>query len=124
MKDKMKMFPLSPRGRPLKLGQYDDLVKTYIRRRRVAGGVVNAQIVMAGAKGILMFKDSTLLKENGGTIDITKECARPPLNRMGFSNGQGTKGVKHFPEDYEDIKGAFVGELLIMLQSTTFRMSS
>lgn len=29
-------------------------------------GVVNAQIVMAGAKGILMFIDSTLLKENGG----------------------------------------------------------
>lgn len=81
------MLPLSPRGRPLKLGQYDDLVKAYIRRLRVAGGVVNAQIVMAGAKGILMFKDSTLLKENGGgggTIDITKEWARSLFNKMGF----------------------------------------
>lgn len=107
IKDKMKMLPLSPRGRPLKLGQYDDL-KTYIRRLRVAGGVVNAQIVMAGPKGILMFKGSTLLKENGGTIDITKEWARSLLNRMGFSKRKGTKGVKHFPEDYEDIKGAFV----------------
>lgn len=70
--------------------------------------VVNVQNVMAGAKRILMFKDSTLLKENGGTIDITKEWARSLLNRMGFSKRKGTKGIKHFTEDYEDIKGAFV----------------
>lgn len=98
-KNKLSVLRHSSRGRPLKLGQYDDLVKAYIRRLRVAGGVVNAQIVMTGAKGILMFKDSTLLKENGGTIDITKEWARSLLNRMGFSKRKGTKGIKHFPED-------------------------
>lgn len=70
--------------------------------------VVNVQNVMAGAKRILMFKDSTLLKENGGTIDITKEWAPSLLNRMGFSKRKGTKEIKHFTEDYEDIKGAFV----------------
>lgn len=44
----------------------------------------------------------------GGTIDITKELARSLLNRMGFSKRKGTKGVQHFPEDSEDIKGTFV----------------
>lgn len=79
------MLPLSPRGRPLKLGQYDDLVKAYIRRLRVAGGVVNAQIVMAGAKGILMFKDSTLLKENEILIVPDRHNQKISLlNRMGF----------------------------------------
>lgn len=51
----------------------------------VAGGVDNAQTVMAGAIVILMFKDSTLLKEIGGKIDITKEWTGSLLNRMSFS---------------------------------------
>lgn len=63
---------------------------------------------MAGGIGILVFKDSTLLKENGGTIDITKKWARSLLNRMSFSKIKGTKGINYFPEDNEDIKSAFL----------------
>lgn len=65
-KSTLGVLPYSPRGRPLKLEQYDDLVKAYIRRLRVAGGVVNAQTVITGAKGIVLFKDSTLLQKKMG----------------------------------------------------------
>lgn len=65
-KNTLSVLPYSPRGRPLKLEQYDDLVKAYIRRLRVAGGVVNAQTVITGDKGIVLFKDSTLLQKKMG----------------------------------------------------------
>ena len=94
-------FPHSPRGRPLKLGQYDELVQAYVRKLLAARGVVNTQIVMAGARGVLLFKDKNLLKEYGGSIDITKDWAKSLLKRMGFSKRKGTKGVKHLPDDFE-----------------------
>lgn len=65
-KNTLSVLPYSPHGRPLKLEQYDDLVKAYIRRLRVAGGVVNAQTVITGAEGIVLFKDSTLLQKKMG----------------------------------------------------------
>lgn len=67
----------------------------------------NSQIVMAGAREVILYKHKTLLKENGGPIEITKDWALSLLKRMGFSKRKGTKGVKHFPEDFEEIKSAF-----------------
>ena len=54
------LFRIHPAAAPLKLGQYDELVQAYVRKLRAAGGVVNTQIVMAGARGVLLFKDKTL----------------------------------------------------------------
>lgn len=92
----------SSRGRPLKLGVYDELVKAYVRKLRVAGEVVNSQIVMAVARRVILYKYKPLLKENGGPIEITKDWTLSLLERM-----ECTKGVKHFPEDFEEIKSAF-----------------
>lgn len=58
-----RRFLHSSCGRPLQLGYHDELVKAYIRKLRVAGAVVNAQ--MEDAREVLLFKDKTLFKENG-----------------------------------------------------------
>lgn len=109
-KNTLSVLPYSPRGRPLKLEQYDDLVKAYIRRLRVAGGVVNAQTVITGAEGIVLFKDSTLLQKKMGqdwhyqrmdTFYVEQWVSQKEMKP------NDTKENKHFLEDYEDIKGAF-----------------
>lgn len=47
-------LPTKPRGRPLMLGDLDDVVKGYIRKLREAGGVVSTDIVIAAARGIVI----------------------------------------------------------------------
>lgn len=102
-------MPRSPRGRPTLLSQpIDELVQEYVRSLRKSGGVVNASIIIAGATGIVEHKERSLLKVNGGTLDLTKDWARSIMRRMGLSKRKGTKGVKTLPDDFETIKDAYV----------------
>ena len=62
------------RGRPLLVGEdVESYVKQFLRGVRDRGGVVNTTITLAAAKDIILAKDSNLLTENGGHIDVTKE---------------------------------------------------
>ena len=55
-------LPHQLRGRPLKLGNYDGMVKEYIHALRLAGGIVNRSIVVvAAATGILEHLDPSRL---------------------------------------------------------------
>ena len=66
-------------GRPLLLGQeLDKYVQDYINALRGVGGVVNTAIVLAAASGIVAARDSKLLREHGGHIEITKAWAKSP----------------------------------------------
>ena len=59
------------RGRPLLLGaELDTKVQKYVSVLRNNGAVINTQIVIAAAKGIVTGTDRTMLVENGGSIDI------------------------------------------------------
>jgi len=59
------------RGRPLLLGaELDTKVQKYVSVLRDNGAVINTQIVIAAAKGIVTGTDRTMLVENGGSIDI------------------------------------------------------
>ena len=49
-----------------------------------AGRVVNAEIAMVGAKGLVRKKDSQLLAENGGYMVFTKDWAHHLLAWMGI----------------------------------------
>jgi molybdopterin/thiamine biosynthesis adenylyltransferase len=51
----------------LLLGKYDEEVLNYVRKLRESGAILNRQILIAGAKGILQQKAKNLLRENGGT---------------------------------------------------------
>ena len=44
-------LPPRKRGKPLLLGEYDELVQDYIKCSRQAGGIVNTSIAVAAAEG-------------------------------------------------------------------------
>lgn len=104
-------LPKSPRGRPLKIGKYDEQVKDYIKKLRLSGGIVNSRIVISAAKGIIMANNRTELKQFGGTTELTKAWAISFMNRMGLSKRKGTKGVKHLPEDFNEIQRVFLDRI-------------
>ena len=65
-------LPTKDQGRPLLLGkEIDKIVQEYIANLRIAGAPVTTAIVMGAAKGIICAKNSSLLIENGGHIEIT-----------------------------------------------------
>ena len=66
-----KRLPLRKRGRPLLISSsLDELVQTYLYKVRESGGVVNARIVIAAAKGIIRHYNRSLLEEFGGHIRL------------------------------------------------------
>jgi hypothetical protein len=73
----------------LLLGKYDDMVKDYIVKLRSAGGVVNRNIVLADAKGIIQHHEPRLLKINGGSLALDRSWAQSFLR---FCQKKGHKG--------------------------------
>ena len=72
--DAITSLPHGSSGRPLLIGKdLDDQVAVYIRKLREAGGIVNCNIVIAAAKGIISHKNPSLLKEHGGTVELGKK---------------------------------------------------
>ena len=60
------------RGREVLLGEkMDTMVQCYITKIREKGGVVNTCIVKAGARGILMSQEKSMLAEYGGPATLT-----------------------------------------------------
>jgi hypothetical protein len=107
-KSKLPALAHSPRGRPLKIGMYDDLVKTYIRELRKKGSPVNSAVVIGAANGIITHFNKSLLVENGGSIELTKDWAKSLMGRMGLSKRRGTKGIKSLPSDFDSIQQTFI----------------
>ena len=64
---------------------------------------MNTTITLAAAKGIILAKDSNLLIENGGHIDLTKEWAQRLMSRMGLVKRKASIGVKVHPEVFKDL---------------------
>ena len=40
-------------------------------------------ITLAAAKGIVLGKDANVLAENGGYLDLTRDCAKQLMSRLG-----------------------------------------
>ena len=104
----IKTLPTKPRGRPLMLGDLDDLVKDYVKQLREAGGVVSTDVVMAAARGIVISKNRALLKDYGGHISIEKSWARSLLIRMNFVKRKGSTAAKLPPADFAKVKGDYL----------------
>ena len=96
-------LPTKEQGRPLLLGpELDRAVQDYVKAVRTVGGVINTEIVMAAAEGIIAARDLGKLREHGGHIHITKAWAKSLLVRMGYvkrkCSNAGKTSVLHFKE--------------------------
>jgi len=107
----LEVLTKSPRGNPLLLGNLDDDLKKWIRNIRKNGGVINSRIVMAGAEAVVTKFARHKLQRYGGHINITKTYAISVLRRMGFVKRKGTKGTKHLPADFDDIKQEYINKV-------------
>ena len=56
--------------------EVQSVIKAIQLATRDSGGVVNTQIVMATARGVVMSHNANLLAENGGYMNITKDWAK------------------------------------------------
>ena len=102
-------LPGKKRGRPLLLGeQLDKQVRGYILYLRAHGCIINAHVVIAVGKGIVMGKDSNLLYSNGGSLVLTKDWARNILNRMGMVRRRGNTKAKVSVENFDQVKKLFL----------------
>lgn len=92
--DVTEIFP-KKRGRPFLVGnELDSKLQKYLYVLRENGAVINTQIVIAVGKGIITGKDKTLLSENGGHLDLTKNWAKSHLQRMNFVKRHGSTTCK------------------------------
>ena len=81
------------KGRPNLLS--DDLmakVKTIMIGTCAAGTAISRRIVMANENGVVKSNNPILLKENGGSLQLTEDWARGVLKSMNWMKRKGTTG--------------------------------
>jgi len=84
-------LPLKKRGRPKLLPEELDVkVIQMVKSMRQSGAVINFNIILAIAKGIILANDRTLLKENGGTVELGYKWCESLSNRIGFVKRKAT----------------------------------
>ena len=106
-------LPTKKRGRKLMMGEeLDTLIQKYINAVRNSGGVINTAIVKAAARGLVIAKDRTLLVENGGHINITRDWALSLMNRMNMVKRKGTTSKNATKnENFEQEKDKFLQKI-------------
>lgn len=76
----------SQRGRPLRLGKYDEVVQDCLRDLVRSGEKVSSFLAITTAKEILNKYEPSLLEENGGSIKLNITWAKSFLKRIGVHN--------------------------------------
>ena len=108
----MTSLPTKPQGRPVLLGQVLDAdVQGYVRSQRAVGGVINTAIVRAGAEGIILARDRSVLVKYGGHIELTKAWAMSLLHRMGYSKRRCSNAGKVSLPHLEEIQKNFLANI-------------
>nr|CAD7446309.1 unnamed protein product [Timema bartmani] len=74
------------RGRPMRLGKYDQVVQDCIHELSKTGEKLSSFLVITTAKQVLMQYEPELLEENGGNIKLTATWAKSFLKRIGVQN--------------------------------------
>ena len=139
--DEIEEFPQQQRGRPLLIGpDLDSRVIKYLRTIRESGGVVNRKIVQGCARGIILEHRPSLLRENGGPLDLSssgngRSWSNSLLERARMVKRKSTKAAKKLPADFDDQKERFLsrigaairthnipGELVINIDETPLRI--
>ena len=91
-------------GRPLLIGDFDGQVAACIRQLREAEAIVNFNIIIAAAKGIISHINANLLKESGGNLDLGKKTGLVILHRRNFVKRKATKAARKQPVDFSELK--------------------
>ena len=78
-----------PRGRPASLGNHDVLVQEAVKKLKEKGEKINAFVVIAVAKQVIMQQDPSLLHEFGGQVKLNTTWAKSMLRRLGIKNKAG-----------------------------------
>lgn len=115
--DLVTCLPNAALGRPLLIGKFDDEVAEYIRSLRLAGGIVNSNIVIAAAKGIIAHRNPGRLKEYGGTLELGKKWAESFLLRRGYVKRKATKAARKLPADFPELKLAYLRRIWDVVKS-------
>lgn len=76
----------SQRGRPLRLGKYDEVVQECLKELFRSGEKVTSFLAITTAKEVLNKFEPELLEENGGTVVLNTSWAKSFLKRIGVRN--------------------------------------
>lgn len=115
--DEVLELPRNVRGRPTILGdKLETELIDYCQKVREEGGILNSTIVRAAAKGIISFRDKTLLQENGGYIELSSSWAKSFLHRHNYVKRKGTKCARHLPENFEELRTEFLERISTLVQ--------
>ena len=90
--DKIESLPPSALGKDL-----EDEVQKYIVALRSSGSIVNLSIAMSPIWGIVLHSNKYLLREFGGSLEITKHLAYSLLKRFVLEKRMGTKAACKLP---------------------------
>ena len=102
-------LPSKSLGRPLLLGEtLEKELRAYLIELGKAGGIVNAEIAMASAKGLVKKANSRVLAENGSHMFFTKDWAHHSLGRMELVKRKANSKVKISVNDFEEQKEHFL----------------
>lgn len=74
-----------PRGRPMRLGKYDEIVRKCIHDLIASGEKMSTFLAIATAKQVLQQNDPSMLIENGGKVNLNPVWAKSFLKRIGVS---------------------------------------
>ena len=89
------------KGRPnLVSDDFMEKIKTIMIGTRVAGTTISRRIVMAIGNGVVKSNSPTLLKENGGSLELTKDWARGAIKSMNWTKRKETTGKIEPPKQF------------------------
>ena len=83
-------------------------VRAYLSALREHGAIVNTEIAIGCAEGIVRSKSSSLLASNGGHITFTKSWSKHLLGRMGFVKKRASTKAKVSAENFGEMKEQFL----------------
>ena len=88
----------------------DTQVQAYLIATHKAGGVVNSEVAIVAAVGIVQKQDSNLLAQNGGHITLTRDWARiySLLGRMSYVKRKANTKAKIAVTDFNELKSQFL----------------
>ncbi len=108
----VKALEPGTKGRPTLLPKdIDSMTQSYLKKLRLAGGIVSGKIAIATANGLVRHHDRTLLRENGGPIHLTRTWAESLFTRMEFVKRKGTKAARKLPNDFPAIKEEYLRDI-------------
>ena len=91
--------------------EIDKIGQEYITNLRIAGAPVTTTIVMGAAKGIISTKNSSLLIENGGYIEIINTWTKSLLKCMNYVGRKCSNAGKITQSCFVELKDVFLADI-------------